>query len=195
MNLKQHEKRDDMKVWLSEDESARLLNATADTKQRIALALGVRCGLRSHEVLDVAPEDVVDTDAGHMLRVWHGKNDDFRETPVPRDLATTIATVDDFRDERSDVSLVDLTSTRSLRRWVTRAAAELEDETGDKGWSFLSFHDLRRTWATSLAAADVDPMLVLDWGGWNDLETFLEHYRGTYSPKAQRRQREKVDWL
>jgi len=195
MNLKQHKSRDDMKVWLSESEVEQLLEATADTKQRIALALGVRCGLRSHEVLDVAPEDVVDTDAGTMLRVWHGKGDKFRETPVPRDLATTISTVDDFRSESSDVSLVDLTSTRSLRRWVKRPARQLEEETGDEGWSYLSFHDLRRTWATSLAGADVDPMLVLDWGGWNDLETFLEHYRGSYSPEVQRQQREKVDWL
>jgi hypothetical protein len=38
-------------------------------------------------------------------------------------------------------------------------------------------------------------MVVCDWGGWNDLDTFLDHYRGTNSPEAQRREREKVDWL
>jgi hypothetical protein len=38
-------------------------------------------------------------------------------------------------------------------------------------------------------------MIVCDWGGWNDLETFLEHYRGKFSPEEQRRQREKVAWL
>jgi len=27
------------------------------------------------------------------------------------------------------------------------------------------------------------------------LETFLEHYRGTYSPEVQRRELEKVAWL
>jgi len=78
-----------MKVWLSQDEVEQLLETADNTEQRIAFALGARCGLRSHEVLDVAPENIVDTDAGTMLRVWHGKGDKFRETPVPRDLATT----------------------------------------------------------------------------------------------------------
>jgi predicted CopG family antitoxin len=26
-------------------------------------------------------------------------------------------------------------------------------------------------------------MVVCDWGGWDDLETFLDHYKGTHSPK------------
>ncbi|PCR89458.1 tyrosine-type recombinase/integrase [Natrinema ejinorense] len=195
MNLQQHEKRDDMKVWLSQPEVDQFLEAAADTQQRIAFALGARCGLRSHEVLDVAPDDVVDTDAGTMLRVWHGKGDKFRETPVPRDLATTIDTIDDYRDADASSPLVEISSTRSLRRWVRSAADELHDETGDAGWDHLGFHDLRRTWATALASADVDPLLVCDWGGWNDLETFLEHYRGTFSPEAQQRERGKVNWL
>ncbi len=134
-------------------------------------------------MLDVAPDDVVDTDAGRMLRVWHGKGDKFRETPVPRDLATTIDTIDDYRDANASSPLVEITSTRSLRRWVRSTADELYEETGDAGWDHLGFHDLRRTWATALASADVDPLLVCDWGGWNDLETFLEHYRGTFSQK------------
>jgi integrase len=86
-------------------------------------------------------------------------------------------------------------STRTLRRWIADAAADLVEETDDDGWSQVSFHDLRRSWATNLASAGVDPILVLDVGGWNDLETFLDHYRGSYSPEAHRREREKVDWL
>jgi len=84
MNLREHDQRDDMKVWLSQDEVTALLDAADGTEERIALALGARCGLRSHEVLDVAPDHVVDTDAGTMLRVHHGKGDKYRETPVPR---------------------------------------------------------------------------------------------------------------
>ncbi|QFU83374.1 tyrosine-type recombinase/integrase [Natronorubrum aibiense] len=195
MNLQQHENRDDMKVWLSQDEVEQLLEVADGTQQRIAFALGARCGLRSHEVLDVAPEDIVDTNAGTMLRVWHGKGDKFRETPVPRDLATTIRTVDDVREASASSPLVEISSTRSLRRWVRSASDQLYDETGDAGWDHLGFHDLRRTWATALASADVDPLMVCDWGGWNDLETFLEHYRGSFSPEAQQRERRKVDWI
>ncbi|MFP9059627.1 tyrosine-type recombinase/integrase [Natrialbaceae archaeon A-chndr2] len=195
MNLKQHRNRDDMKVWLSQTEVVQLLEAASNTQQRLTYSLGARCGLRSHEILEVSPENVVDTDAGTMLRVWHGKGDKFRETPVPRDLATTIRTVADVRDASSEQPLLEISSTRSLRRWLSGTASQLHQATGDDGWLYLGMHDLRRTWATSLASQDVDPLLVIDWGGWNDLETFLEHYRGTYSPEAQQRERQKVSWL
>ena len=184
-----------MKVWLSQTEVEQLLEAASNTQQRLAYALGARCGLRSHEVLDVAPKDVVSTDAGTVLRVRHGKGDKYRETPVPRDLATTIRTVADVRSAPPNASLLEISSARSLRRWLNGTARQLHEETGDDGWLQLGFHDLRRTWAMSVASNDVDPLLVIDWGGWNDLETFLEHYRGTYSPEAQKRERKKVDWL
>lgn len=195
MNLRQHKQRDDMKVWLSQDEIELLLSQPDDREREIALALGARCGLRSHEVLDVAPAHVHETDSGTMLRVWHGKGDKFRETPIPPSLATTIRTIDDFRDDSSDTPVLEIASTRSLRRWVRDAADACREQTGDEGWSQLSFHDLRATWATQMRSADVDAMVVCDWGGWNDLETFLDHYRGTATPEAQRREREKVEWL
>ena len=195
MNLRNHEDDDGKKVWLSPDEVEQLLDAADGTQQRVAFGLGAKCGLRSFEVLDVSPQDVVETEAGDMLRVWHGKGDKFRETPMPSDLATTIRTVGDVRDAPVDEPIIDTDHTRTLRRWIESARDELLEETGDEGWRFLSTHDLRRTWATALADREVDPLLVLEWGGWNDLDTFLEHYRGTYSPAAQRRAREKVEWL
>jgi hypothetical protein len=42
---------------------------------------------------------------------------------------------------------------------------------------------------------DVDAMVVCDWGGWEDLETVLDHHRETHSPEAQKRERGKVEWL
>ncbi|ELZ47757.1 integrase family protein [Halorubrum distributum JCM 9100] len=69
--------------------------------------------------------------------------------------------------------------TWSLRRWLQDAHEQLAEEEDDIGWEFRSTHDLCRTWASTLADAEVDPLLVLDWGGWEDLETFLEHYNGT----------------
>jgi integrase len=196
MNLEQHKQRGDMKVWLSRDEIQLLLEQPDDREREIAIALGVRCGLRSHEVLDVAPAHVHDTDAGTMLRVWHGKGDKFRETPMPDELATTIRTIDDFREASSETAVVNsISTTRSLRRWVRQAADACGEVTDDQGWNHLSFHDLRASWATQMRSADVDAMVVCDWGGWNDLDTFLEHYRGTATPEAQRREREKVDWL
>lgn len=193
MNFEEHNDRDDLKIWLAQDEVDQLLETAQSTNERVAFALGARCGLRSNEIVNVAPEDLADTEAGWMIRVWEGKSKP-RETPCPANLATTINTIDDVRDEDSDVPVVNR-STRTLRRWIDRTGDELAEETGEDLWRYLSMHDLRRTWATSLKGEEVDAMLVCDWGGWSDLETFLDHYKGKFSPEAQRKQREKVDWL
>jgi len=34
----------------------------------------------------------------------------------------------------------------------------------------------------------------MEWGGWEDWETFREHSLGAYSLEAQGRGMEKVDW-
>ena len=86
MNLQLHEDGDRKNVWLSRDNIGTLEDAASDIEQRIAFNLGVRCRLRSAEILDVAPQDIVETDAGWMLRVHQGR-------PVPRDT--------DLRDARS----------------------------------------------------------------------------------------------
>ena len=195
MNCEPHDNSDSMMVWLSEDDVDQLLDAAKDTERRIAFALGARCGLRSHEILQVSPDDLVDTQAGHMLIVKHGKGDKYRETPIPNQLVTQIETIDDMRDESDDEPLLSVDNTNSLRYWIKSTREELAVETGDDRWNFVSMHDLRRTWATSLDNKSVDAMVVCDWGGWNDLDTFLDHYRGTNSPEAQRRERDKVDWL
>jgi len=196
MNLEDYDGQDGKKVWLSQTEVAQLLGQFDDaSEKRLAMQIAVRCGLRSAEVLDVAPQHVADTDAGTMLRVWDGaKNGGYRETPMPDNLATTIRTIGHHRDEPTDDPVVDA-STRTLRRWINTAVEQLADTTGDPGWSYVGMHDLRRTWATSLRSADVDAMVVCDWGGWDDLDTFLDHYRGTATPEAQLRERHKVDWL
>lgn len=198
MHRQPHDSRDDMKVWLSRDEVDLLLEFVEDTTRRIAVALGVRCGLRSDEIVHVRPVDVVDGPAGQMLRVREegAKGDQYRETPIPPLLARDISAVADLRDDLDDGDeLVDVT-TRTLRNWVDDLGGRLATDQEDDGWRDLSPHDFRRTWATLLAGAEgVDPLLVCDWGGWNDLETFLDHYRGTYSPEVQRRARDGVEWL
>ncbi len=73
MNLREHDNTDEMKVWLSDDDVAQLFGVARDTEQEVAFSLGARCGLRSHEVLDVAPSHVVETDAGEMLTIPSGK--------------------------------------------------------------------------------------------------------------------------
>ena len=202
MFTKDHDDRDDKKVWLSGDEVYTLLDATDDKTKRIAYSLGVRCGLRSEEIADVRPADIqTDAEAGEYLIVRDGKGDKYRETPIPSELANTIQTAAEYRPEPPDDPIVTSqssspgASTRTLRNWIADTRDQLADETGDDRWMYLTFHDLRRTWATLLKGAEVDSLLVCDWGGWDDLETFLEHYRGSYAPDVQARERQKVAWL
>lgn len=196
MFTKEHDKRDDRKVWLSEDETQRLIEAADSTEREVAFSLGVRCGLRSAEVLDVSPNDISDTDVvGSMLKVVDGKGGKTRQTPIPTTLKAQIETADEYRDADSSEPIVSVGTTQSLRNWIKDTRETLADETGNDEWHELSFHDLRRSWATHLVSKDVDPLVVCDWGGWQDLETFLDHYKGQYSPEAQKRERGKVDWL
>jgi len=194
MRRRDHDSRDSKKVWLSTDEVNTLLDHVDDPLTWIGVALGVRCGLRSAETVAVTPSDLVDGPTGRMVRVRDGKGGDYRETPAPGEVATRIETVAELQNHDNDDPIVDVT-TRTLRRRVGKLGDQLADETGDDGWRDLSTHDLRRTWATNLSQAGVDPLVALDWGGWNDLETFLDHYQGAFSPEAQRRERDAVGWL
>lgn len=142
MNLCPHQKGDKKSVWLSRDDVDALKPAASDTKQRIAFELGARCGLRSAEILDVAPYDIVETDAGWTVRVHHRKGDKCRETPVPETLAMRIQAISDVRPEPVDEPVLSISSTRSLRRWIQDAREVLADETGDAGWHSMSTHDL-----------------------------------------------------
>jgi hypothetical protein len=45
-----------------------------------------------------------------------------------------------------------------------------------------------------LVEREVEPGLVMEWGGWEDWETFREHYLGAYSLDAQQRGMEKVGY-
>ena len=194
MKLKDYDNRDGKKVWLSADEVDGLLSAADSTEQKLALAFGARCGLRASEATAVTPNDVVKTPAGPRVRVWDGKGEKYRETPLPSDLSETIRIYAEMRDASPDTPLVDK-STRTIERWVSRAAERRQAETGDIGWQYLGPHDLRRSWGTVLVQADVEPGLIMEWGGWDNWRTFREHYLGAYSVDAERRQLEKVEWL
>jgi integrase len=194
MLTEEHQDDDGRRVWLSESEVDDLLAQPDDQEHRIGLALGVRCGLRSHEIVKVAPEHVIDTDAGTMVTVPEGKGDKYREAPMPETLAASIRSIGEFRDASTATPVVEK-STRTLRRWVEQYRTRMAAATDDDRWEYLTTHDLRRTWAGQLANADVDQTVALRWGGWDDLDTFLNHYRGEATAKAQARERAKVEWL
>lgn len=196
MFLDSYPERDGMKVWLEQDELDRFIDEAENTEQRIAFQLLGYSGLRSAETLQVTPNDVVHTSAGPRVRVWNGKGGKDRETIASDDLASVTSFYTDVGNRDPDTPMVSTEHPRTLRKWVKRAGGRLADREGEEGWTFLSPHDLRGTWATLMVHDyEVSPMLVMDWGGWEHLETFLEHYRGIYSVPVQRRELTDVPWI
>lgn len=195
MRLKAYDDKEGRKVWLGRNEVDLLLSQVTDTEKKIALHLAARCGLRVKEIVGVTPLDVIEDDViGPRVRVEHGKGDKYREVPANRELHTTADTYAQVRDETPDTPLVNR-SRRTVNRWVNRAADECRAETGEEGWRYLGPHDLRRTWGTLLVEDGVEPGMIMEWGGWEDWETFREHYLGAYSPEMERYQASKVTWL
>lgn len=197
MQLETYDDRDGRRVRLTAAERDRLLGVydqRNDTCRYLALALMARCGCRSQEAIDVRPVDLVrgDTTARTFLRIPEGKGDKERQTPIPGELAGEIRGYS--RDLDPDENVLGVT-TRTIRRWVRRAAEERAAEENDERWMYVGAHDLRRTWGHLMLEAEVLPSVLMQWGGWNDYETFQKHYLGKHSEEVQAREAEKVTWL
>jgi integrase len=190
MQLRQFEKRKESKaVWMNADELEALLDQTADEHQRLALGLMARSGMRVSEAIVVEGEDMIKTEAGHMARIWAGKGDKYRETPVSQESWWLASALD------TGAGPLVGAAKRTVQGWVERAAESMYRKTDDEGWRYVSAHDLRRSWATLLIQNDVEPLLVLDWGGWSDYKTFRDHYMSINSPEYQAEERTKIEWL
>lgn len=195
MRLKGYSDKDGRRVWLGREEMELFLSKAPDTIHRMALGLAGRCGLRSKELINVCPADVVKDDVvGPRVRVEEGKGDYYREVPMPSELETTITTYVEVSDMKPTEPIVDK-HPRTIQRWVDDAAEICKEETDDPGWMFLGPHDLRRSWATMLVELGVEPGMIMEWGGWKDWETFREHYLGAYTPEMEKRQAALVPWL
>ena len=192
MRLADYDERDGKKVWLEQDELDALIAEAKKPEEEVALMLAGKCGLRRKEVAEVTPVDVIETHGHYRVRVWHGKGDKYREVPAPERLANTVNTLS-YQLEADD-PVIDAHET-TVYDWVRRAAERLHSETGDEGWQYLDVHDLRRTWGTYLVGQGVIPGLIMQWGGWEDWDTFRTNYLGEMSPEVDRREQQKIPWL
>jgi integrase len=198
MRLDDYPERDGKRVWLSQsdenDEVAALIDEAKSPEQEIAFRLGVQAGLRREEIASVTSNDFTHAPDG-FLRVWnnYAKRGKYRETPIPKELASSVRTLSYERDP--DEPIIDV-EPNSIYRWVKRAGERRYAATGDEGWTFLDVHDLRRTWGGHLLwDCGVLPAVVMSWGGWEDWETFRNHYLGEMSPAAAEREREKISFV
>lgn len=185
---------DEGQVWLNRDEYATLLDAMDGTQQKIAARLGGDCGMRVSEVTSVNPNHLVTGPAGEMVRIYRSKDDVTRETPLPEGLKAMLNAYAEVRGADADTPFVDVT-TRTVRKWVEAARERRYAATGDEGWLRVTPHDLRRSWAQALLESDVEPMIVMEWGGWRNWRTFREHYLDIQSPRMQKQEREKAGFI
>ncbi|MDB2283489.1 site-specific integrase [Halorubrum ezzemoulense] len=160
----------------------------------MAFRLGVQAGLRREEIASVTSNDFTHAPDG-FLRVWndYAKRGKYRETPIPKELASSVRTLSYERDP--DEPIVDV-EPNSIYRWVKRAGERRYAATGDEGWTFLDVHDLRRTWGGHLLwDCGVLPAVVMSWGGWEDWPTFRDSYLGEMSPATAERERGKISYV
>ena len=190
MQLRQFEERENSKaVWMNEPELEQLLDQTDGEHQRFALGLMARSGLRVSEAIAVRAEDLIKTEAGLMVRVWAGKGDKYREAPLAQETYWLGQAL-----ERGQSAIL-RAAKRTVQSWVERAAGEMFLENDEVWWTYVSAHDLRRSWATLLIQGEVEPLLVMDWGGWSDYRVFKDHYMSISSPEFQAAERAKIPWL
>lgn len=198
MRRKPHPKENGFRIWMNGDELDQLIEtmeARRGTVGAVAGRLGGHTGLRRAEAASTCAVHVQDTAGDAVLRVPEGKDDKYRETPIPADLADRIRMIPEY-DAAIDIddAVLDVTP-KTLNRWVKRAAEQLASETGDPGWTDVTYHDLRRTWGTRCLEEGMLPSVVMWHGGWDDWDTFRQHYLGEFSPGALKRERRKVPWL
>lgn len=193
MRLQDYEERDGKRVWLSNDELNRFIDDAKTPIQKAAFLFAGRVGLRRSEIVQVTMNDIVEGPTGHHVRIWedYTKREMYREPPVPDQVVHIAETL--AHDIGPGTELVDV-SPNTVYRWVKRCAERQWAETNDAGWKYLDVHDLRRTWGTYLLERGVLPAVVMDWGGWEDWETFRTHYLGQFSPEAITRERQKVPY-
>ncbi|WP_255168480.1 tyrosine-type recombinase/integrase [Natrononativus amylolyticus] len=195
MQLETYDNADGRRVRLTETERDRLLAVYDDepTKQ-VALAFMARCGCRVREATDVRPGDVYQGDetGQWFLRIPEGKGEKERQTPMPTALAGMVRVLSQGLEP--DDRVLEVTP-RTVRRWVGSAAAELAEREDDDRWRYVGPHDLRRTWGHLALEAEVLPSVLMQWGGWDDYETFQRHYLGKHSESVQAREAKKVNWL
>jgi len=202
MRLKDYDDRNGKRVWLSEDELQLLLERVDENhlEAEFALRLMARSGLRRREITGDGDRhgirfgDVRETDVGSVVRVWAGKGDKYRETPAPRTFASEVSVYRQSTGRDADDEIVQAHDS-TLYDWVERARQRCRATTGDEGWQFVGPHDLRRSWGIRTLEEGVLPSVVMEWGGWDDWQTFREHYLAEFSPEALRRERSKVSWL
>lgn len=165
----------EVRCWLHQREISELekVALSTDWTREIAIQLMGECGLRASEVPYPSEDKLRWSDAGDcwLLEV-RGKNTkggekSVRDAWVPNSVVESMHRYVRERGYDTDDNWVDV-STGTVRRWVREAAVKISAQKRDERWSYVSSHDLRRSWATyHLVERGIDVRTMMAIGGWS----------------------------
>jgi PAS domain S-box-containing protein len=172
------------RVWLTDGEYRRLVEAAETHRERLLVRLGGEAGLRPAETTRVRAGDHLRRDVAgrthHFLRVPAGDEGDEatdgaadddagREAYLPTALAEELALYVRSNDLGEADRVVSVTP-RRVQMLVGEVADRAAASTGEDGFGAVTMADLRRYFArTLLADCGLDPAVVMAVGGWQSL--------------------------
>lgn len=195
MDIDHTEAEDQYRVWLSPREYDALVEHAYDRSLQhgVVVRLGGECGLRSFEVPQIRPIDVLDDKTAennqYFLHIREGKDTTGnggkpRDTWLPTSLERDLLELRYDNDVEPDEPIIDVTR-RRVQRIVKEAAEEVAQSVEDgesipgqpEQWRMVSSHDLRRYFAHNLLVRErVNPRVVMaigGWDGWDSIEPYL----------------------
>ncbi|MDF9748300.1 tyrosine-type recombinase/integrase [Natrinema salsiterrestre] len=186
MQLEPYPEKSGYRVWLSgRNEDTIIEYYDEEPTEQLAIRAGLH-GLRADEIPWVRTEGIrrLDTEQkAYKLRVRDGKTG-WREVPVSRDFVKQIRMMKNAKGLTQEDPVIDV-SKRTVQRCAERAGDTLAEQDGHTDdWQHLTFHDLRRTWATRIyysLDAHYAESIIMRWGGWTDQDTFRTSYLGRES--------------
>jgi integrase len=188
-------------VYTDEQINTLLTAADSDPYMRLAIELGLKCGLRDLEIVYLEWPDINWQDK--TLRVqgkpswgFKVKDSEQRDVPIPDDL---LARLENWRTDHGKNRLIlgtkkgnpNMHVLRQLKRLVNRAKLNCGVCEGCKssvkecqGWTL---HKLRRTYATKLLRNAIDLRTVQAYMGHADLASTMRYLRPASTKETQER--------
>lgn len=185
MRLEKTDRQDrkEYKVWLNNNDFKQLVTYSPTTKHELIIRLCGKCGLRSHEVPQIKPNNYYESTekkGEYLLKVPKGKDTTgsggkFRTTYLPKSLWSDLGK---YRNE-NNISNKDPFfpySPRHIRRLIKQVAKNTAKKTGNENFNEVSSHALRRFFAHyNLVEKGKNPKVIQKLGGWSDYQA-IEPY-------------------
>lgn len=188
MRLVPHSNSDGYRCFLEPHEYETIVECASRDRAKVAIKLGA-CSLRKSEVTEVTLSKIQKSRSPgveiYFLRIW-GKETRKKNSKKPRKpwIPNSLLNELERYSERKNISRSSPLYQKSkgtLQNDFVDARQRAADKTGDKDFLKVTFHDLRRYFATNLFyRKNVDIEYIAALGGWEDPKYMQEEYLDPY---------------